>query len=100
MRQYRIRGWFRYALDTESILRFEAKDDEEAWNHDLPPKFLLNALEREDDGVWVMMELAPEQFLAAISGVVTGIVFPRPASRNRQRCALSDHKEMDEGSQK
>ncbi len=74
MSQYRIRGWFRDTLDAENILRFEAKDDEEAWKHELPPKFLSNSLERMDGGEWVRLKPAPEQFLAAISSVVTGII--------------------------
>ncbi len=74
MTQYRIRGWFRDTLDTDSILRFTAENDEEAWKYELPPKFLSNTLERLDGGEWVKLKLAPEQFMAALSGVVNGIV--------------------------
>lgn len=74
MSQYRIRGWFRDTLDTDSILIFNAESDEEAWKYELPPKFLPDSLERMDGGEWVKLKLAPEQIRAALSVLVNGII--------------------------
>lgn len=74
MASYRIHGWFRDSMRTDSVLTFEAPSDKEAWAYELPPKFLSRGVEKLEGDKWVELILGEEEFKAALHSLITGIV--------------------------